>query len=216
LAVEDLRQRLTSLLADNTYWAIFAELEKTPEADRARILRPHDAIRLHELREFEAIRQRAQLDKALGRLTLLEIGFETGLLPEGLSKAQAWLEQDLGDFRKLVTESESFLGYAGAYLYFGARILAYRCFGSCFPQRSASASKPAASGSASVGLWRRLYSALGRRLRPAADQPLQANDSETNRRSFPLAVPPGLDMFTREPAKGTEIFEAFVTMSDLL
>jgi Patatin-like phospholipase len=216
LAVEDLRQRLTSLLADNTYWAIFAELEKTPEADRARILRPHDAIRLHELREFEAIRQRAQLDKALGRLTLLEIGFETGLLPEGLSKAQAWLEQDLGDFRKLVTESESFFGYAGAYLYFGARILAYRCFGSCFPQRNASASKPAASGSASVGLWRRLYSALGRRLRPTADQPPQANDSETNRRSFPLAVPPGLDMFTREPAKATEIFEAFVTMSDLL
>ena len=132
MAVEDLRQKLTSLLADNTYWAIFAELEKTPEADRARILRPHDAIRLHELREFEAIRQRAQLDKALGRLTLLEIGFETGLLPEGLSKAQAWLEQDLGDFRKLVTESESFFGYAGAYLYFGARILAYRCFGAAF------------------------------------------------------------------------------------
>jgi len=153
------RDFLLALLSDETRWAIFDELARKEEKELAPILRPHDEIRLHKTRELEAIEQRRRLDEALGDLTLLEIGFETGLLAEDKNNDNAWQGAGLTGFQQLVTESDSFFGYAGAYLYFGVRILADRCFGACWPPRQ-----------------------LTRDL----------NDGSTNRRSFPIAVPPRL------------------------
>ncbi len=123
--------------------------------------------------DMQAIGQRRRLDEALGNLTLLEIGFETGLLPETKSSDDdAWRRAGLLGFRELVVESDSFFGYASAYLYFGARILAYRCFGACWPPRQATRDE---------------------------------NGGSTNRRSFPIAVPPRLVMPTPgRPEAGDE------------
>jgi hypothetical protein len=90
---------------------------------------------------MEAIDQRRRLDEALGNLTLLEIGFETGQLAEEKNRDNAWQRAGLTGFERLVTESESFFGYCSAYLYFGARILAYRCFGACWPPRQLTSDK---------------------------------------------------------------------------
>ena len=69
------------------------------EKELAPILRPHDEIRLHKTRELEAIEQRRRLDEALGNLTFLEIGFETGLLAgDNLATGRA------DEVPKLVTE----------------------------------------------------------------------------------------------------------------
>jgi hypothetical protein len=172
------RDFLVALLSDETGWAIFDELARMTEVQRAPILRPHDEIRLQKTRELTAIGLRRRLDIALGNLTLLEIGFETGLVAEERAEDLAWRGPGLTGFQTLVAESESFFGYAGAYLYFGARILAYRYFGACWPPR----------------------------------QPTPGyNDGSTNRRSFPIAVPPRLVMPTpANPELGDAVFAEFL------
>jgi hypothetical protein len=171
------RDFLIALLSDEPGWAIFDELAGKTEVERAPILRPHDEIRLHKERELTAIGLRRRLDKALGNLTLLEIGFETGLLAKEKDADKAWREAGLAGFRKLVAESESFFGYASAYLYFGARILAYRCFGACWPNRQLTSDKTGGS---------------------------------TNRRSFPIAVPPRLVLPASDrPDAGDAVFAGF-------
>ncbi len=172
------RDFLLTLLSDQAQWTIFEELAGKDEKDLAPILRPHDEIRLHRTRELQAIDQRRRLDDALGNLTLLEIGFQTGLLGEEKDKDDAWRRAGLMGFHKLVAASESFFGYAGAYLYFGARILAYRCFGPCWPLRQSTPN---------------------------------SNDSSTNRRSFPIAVPPRLVMpAPGHPEAGDAVFADFL------
>jgi hypothetical protein len=172
------RDFLLALLSDEARWAIFDELARKQEKELAPILRPHDEICLHKTRELEAIEQRWRLDVALGDLTLLEIGFETGLLAEDKNNDNAWQRAGLTGFQKLVTESDSFFGYAGAYLYFGVRILAHRCFGACWPPRQ-----------------------LTR----------DTNDGSTNRRSFPIAVPPRLVLPTPgSPEAGDTVFAGFL------
>src|ERR1700692_1399061 len=153
------RDFLLALLSDETRWAIFDELARKKEKELAPILRPHDEIRLHKTRELEALDQRRRQEEALGNLTLLEIGFEIGLLAEEKNRDYAWQRAGLAGFQKLVTESESFFGFFSAFLSFGAAILAYRCFGTCWPPRQLTSDK---------------------------------NDGSTNRRSFPIAVPPRL------------------------
>lgn len=172
------RDFLLALLSDETRWAIFDELAREKEKELTPILRPHDEIRLHKTLELEAIDQRRRLDEALGNLTLLEIGFETGLLAEEKNQDNAWQRAGLTGFQKLVRESESFYGYCSAYLYFGARILAYRCFEACLPPRQLTSDK---------------------------------NDGSTNRRSFPIAVPPRLVVpAPGHPEAGDAVFEDFL------
>ena len=72
------------------------------EKELAPILRPHDEIGLHKTRELEAIEQRWRLDVALGDLTLLEIGFETGLLAEEKNRDNAWQQAGLTGSRLCV------------------------------------------------------------------------------------------------------------------
>ncbi len=121
------REYLLGLLRDEKPWEIFKELADQDELKLSAILRPHDEASFIAARDSVAMEQRGRLDQALGGLTLVEIGYEIGLLQEGDAPAQE--HAGLGNFRKLVMDSEAFFRYASAYLYFGVRLLAYRWFG---------------------------------------------------------------------------------------
>jgi hypothetical protein len=105
-------------------WKIFDDLTKEgiTEDYRREILRPHDEADLLWERDEAVIQMRLRLDEALDALTLLEIGREIGVYSN--------LEpiKGLTALEKLVNDSEAFLRYANAYLYFGVRILAGKLF----------------------------------------------------------------------------------------
>ncbi|MFZ0774223.1 MAG: patatin-like phospholipase family protein [Candidatus Sulfotelmatobacter sp.] len=102
-------------------WAIIDELSEKDEPELRRLLRPHAEMRFADndpgKRDKES---RRRLDVALGALTMSEIAyqieiatFETEPVPQAESL-------------KKLFQSEAFLRYANAYLYFGIRFLAWR------------------------------------------------------------------------------------------
>lgn len=103
-------------------WRVFDELVEMSEAQREVLLRPHSVAGFSSERDFVSMEIRAKLDAALGALTNIEISCELDLL-------QISDLQDLqnGSFRSLC-ESDAFLRYLEAYLYFGVRFLAGRLF----------------------------------------------------------------------------------------
>jgi hypothetical protein len=111
-----LRRRGTAL------WSILSELAGFDEPTLRGVLRPHDEGGLSYQRDGDIMELRARLDIALDALTLLEIGYETGVVDPKEQEVPA-----LGSLSTLF-QSESLLQYANAYLYFGVRFLCYRDF----------------------------------------------------------------------------------------
>jgi len=107
-------------IGDQSVWSVFHELAQIEEPERRRILRPHaEAGFIPGLDDPEmAIRRR--LEEALGPLTLFEIGLEIDVLT-----ADDLPPVELPDLETLI-ESNAFLRYSNAYLYFGIRLLAGR------------------------------------------------------------------------------------------
>ena len=105
---------------NRSMWSILPELAAYTETELRAILRPHDEAGLTWSRDLDVIQLRTRLDDALDALTLLEIAFETGVLP--------WDKTVIPELESLKTlfQSESLLNYANVYLYFGIRLLAYR------------------------------------------------------------------------------------------
>ncbi len=106
-------------------WKIFDDLTRpeVKEEDLRALLRPHDDAAFTLTRGDLIVQTRLRLDEALEALTLLEIGHQVGVLTD--IELQAVRTPGLG---ALVANSEAFLRYANAYLYFGVRMLAGRYF----------------------------------------------------------------------------------------
>ena len=96
-------------------------IDKKPglEACLRRVLRPHDEAGFHSPTDDWMIDLRSRLDGALGALTLREIRNELGLPNENLPGSTQ-------DHLRILFQSEAFLRYVNAYLYFGIRFLANR------------------------------------------------------------------------------------------
>ena len=109
-------------ISDREQWLVFDELIEMPEAQREVILRPHSDAGFSPDRDFVSMGIRTRLDNALGALTNIEIACELNLI-------QVSDLQDLqnGNFKGLC-QSDAFLRYLEAYLYFGVRFLAGRLF----------------------------------------------------------------------------------------
>jgi hypothetical protein len=99
------------------------------EEELRRILRPHAEKRFGDTEQDDDDRdRRRRLDVALGTLTFLEMSYQTGVAvgPEPASAPAPELSAiPLGNLLQLF-ESEAFLRYINAYLYFGIRFLAWR------------------------------------------------------------------------------------------
>ena len=134
-------QHLLGLLSEDQHWTIFTALAHMTEIERSPILRPHDEAAFHGHHEADAMATRVRLDKALDDLTLIEIGFQTGLLSEDVQRKAEYHRGVWADFKTLVIGSESFYSYCTAYLYFAVRILAWRFYGPCWPARKPSTSR---------------------------------------------------------------------------
>src|SRR5271170_7241115 len=100
------------------------ELSLRQEEDLRRILRPHNDADAPE-NDGAVISLRRRLEAALDSLTNLEIAFELGLYGLNAAGIEAYLTVLAPGWTKLI-ESDAFLRYLGAYLYFGVRILAGR------------------------------------------------------------------------------------------
>jgi hypothetical protein len=103
------------------------DLAGQPELLRRHILQPHEEavgkLQPGEDDETAFRADRARIDRALEALTIFELGCEAGLV----TKADNPLGEDSTAFGKLC-DSEGFLRYANAYLYFGVRFLAGRLY----------------------------------------------------------------------------------------
>jgi len=124
---------LTLRDADDGRWSVISDLAHTSEPDLRRILRPHAELELGNDEESLVARsKRKRLDAALGLLTQLEVGYEIGVItiddqaPASIPHAKSL---------KTLFESEAFLRYVNAYLYFGIRFLAGRMHSAPPPQR---------------------------------------------------------------------------------
>jgi len=122
------KQKLLSRLQpqNQDVWSITAYLANASEMERRRTLRPHAEAGFQLPRDRELIDQRRRLDAALGVLTLLEIGYELGIVTE-MEVAEIATDPvpSRAHIEKLF-ESEAMLHYANAYSYFGLRFLAAR------------------------------------------------------------------------------------------
>jgi hypothetical protein len=105
--------------------SIVVELSSKDEENLRRILRPHDDAGFVSSVDGEIMFLRKRLDVALDALTKLEIACELGLYGLNAAGIDAYLTVLAPGWPKLV-ESDAFLRYLGAYLYFGVRILAGR------------------------------------------------------------------------------------------
>jgi len=115
---ESLIRRLR--INDVELWSILDTLARMPERELRAALRPHSDAGFSSETEERSMLLREELDRALGALTLIEIGCELGLVTvSDLSAIQAG---SLG----ILCRSDSFLRYLEAYLYFGVRLLAGR------------------------------------------------------------------------------------------
>lgn len=123
--------------ASGSLWSIFDELahldqqaefkgtlffDRPPslEACLRRVLRPHDEAGFVRQQDNWMVTIRQRLDDALIQLTYLEIAYEVGVATPAIPP-----DLNLNNLHTLF-ESESFLRYASAYLYFGVRFLADR------------------------------------------------------------------------------------------
>jgi hypothetical protein len=103
---------------DGDLWSIIGELAEKDEVELRTLLRPHEDAGFGA--EDIAVDQRSRLDAALGVLTRFELGRQLDLIsdadfPHGLSPSLTSL-----------FDSQAFLSYVSAYLYFGIRFLAGR------------------------------------------------------------------------------------------
>jgi patatin-like phospholipase len=103
---------------DGGLWSIIGELAEKDEIELRTLLRPHEDAGFSA--EDIAVDQRSRLDAALGVLTRFELARQLDLIsdrdiPHGLPPSLARL-----------FDSQSFLRYVNAYLYFGIRFLAGR------------------------------------------------------------------------------------------
>ncbi|HEY6770455.1 MAG TPA: hypothetical protein VI386_37405, partial [Candidatus Sulfotelmatobacter sp.] len=117
------KRRLHSRLLreDEDAWSIITEIADLEESRRRRLLRPHAEKGFgNDNESIEAKRKRLRLDVALGALTTLEIAYETGVVTEKEEPVPK------SDHLRVLFESEAFLRYVNAYLYFGIRFLAWR------------------------------------------------------------------------------------------
>ena len=121
-ATEHLIERLR--LRDDQFWSILGELAGTSEEERCRILRPSLEASPAQAQYNDLISQRRRLNDVLNVLTLLEVGFQTCVV-----QSMEMPKNTQGAFRSLVSDSEAFLLYVDAYLYFGVRLFAGRLFG---------------------------------------------------------------------------------------
>ncbi|MGA2889398.1 MAG: patatin-like phospholipase family protein [Terracidiphilus sp.] len=103
----------------NLKGSLIIDREPDLEACLRRVLRPHDEAGFQSPNDGWMIQLRAQLDEALGSLTLREIREQLGFPNEELpSRTQLNLQ--------ILFRSDAFLRYVNAYLFFGIRFLASR------------------------------------------------------------------------------------------
>jgi hypothetical protein len=92
------------------------------EPERRSLLRPHAEMCFSADQKGNTDKEnRRSLDVALGALTMLEIGYETGVVTD---QPVASIPQ--AENLRTLFKSEAFLRYVNAYLYFGIRFLAWR------------------------------------------------------------------------------------------
>jgi hypothetical protein len=117
---DDLIRRLR--INDPEFWSVLDVLASMTERQRCAILRPHSDAGFSSETEERSMMLRENLDQSLGVLTLIEIACELGLISASdLTALQSVSFQAL-------CQSDSFLRFLEAYLYFGVRLLAGRLF----------------------------------------------------------------------------------------
>jgi hypothetical protein len=105
---------------DDSLWSIIGELAPKDETELRTLLRPHEDAGFSA--EDIAVDQRSRLDAALGALTRFELGRQLDLIADhDIPSAQ------IVNLTKLF-DSQAFLRYVNAYLYFGIRFLAGRIY----------------------------------------------------------------------------------------
>ncbi|RXH54240.1 patatin-like phospholipase family protein [Granulicella sibirica] len=166
------KNNLLHQLGMNDHFEILDTLARTPIGELRRILHPHDEVGFRSGDDRSYLDLRRRLDEALDALTLLEIGLQLGLYDTAV------LDTLIPPGFRLLVEGEAreaLLRYAGAYLYFGVRMLAGRLV-----EKEGGIDWPA------VRLARRGPQPC---TRSAPNQP-PPPASETNPRFFHIATPP--------------------------
>src|SRR5580704_9974361 len=114
------KDRLLEDLRSSDLWLILHELAVMDEIHLRTLLRPHEDAGFSA--EDIAVDQRSRLDAALGALTRFETGRQLDLIADhDIPSAQ------IVNLTKLF-DSQAFLRYVNAYLYFGIRFLAGRIY----------------------------------------------------------------------------------------
>lgn len=111
---------------DESLWSIVSYLASTPEPERRRLLRPHAEAEFDFEEDWPLQDKRLAVDRALGRLTLLEIAYELQIVSESEVAKHSASFADILEKLKRLFESQALLRYVSAYLYFGIRLLAGR------------------------------------------------------------------------------------------
>lgn len=111
---------LARVRADDELWSVIDELARKNEGELRHLLRPHNEAGFRPDRDAALIAQRHKLDNALQALTLLEIGYEIGVV-----NTEDHATPRIEGLRTLF-KSDAFLRFASAYLYFAVRFLADR------------------------------------------------------------------------------------------
>ncbi len=107
---------LARVRADDELWSVIDELARKNEGELRHLLRPHNEAGFRPYRDAALIAQR----NALQALTLLEIGYEIGVV-----NTEDHATPRIEGLRKLF-KSDAFLRFASAYLYFAVRFLSDR------------------------------------------------------------------------------------------
>jgi hypothetical protein len=114
---------------NDAQWSIIAELAHMEEPELQRLLRPHSEMRFNTDQQGIADNERRRrLDVALGALTMLEVAYQVDVADpptEGAPEAESLKVPEANNL-KILFESEAFLRYVNAYLYFGIRFLSWR------------------------------------------------------------------------------------------
>jgi hypothetical protein len=114
------KDRLLADLQSGDLWSIIHELAVMNEIDLRNLLRPHEDAGFSA--KDIAVDQRSRLDAALGALTRLELSRQLELISD-----YDLLFEQIVDLTTLF-DSQAFLRYVNAYLYFGIRFLAGRIY----------------------------------------------------------------------------------------
>jgi Patatin-like phospholipase len=113
------------LRLSSTLLSILLELSDKEEEELRRLLRPHDDAGFVSAVDGNIMLLRRRLDEALDGLTKLEIACQLGLYGLNSTGMEAYVTKLAPGWSNLI-QSDAFLRYLGAYLYFGVRILAGR------------------------------------------------------------------------------------------